>query len=244
MMRLDKYLCETGFGTRSQVKDLLKKGQVMVNGEVVKKPELKINETTDQILCQGKKASYQKNIYLMLHKPAGVVSATEDNREKTVLDLVRPEDRKNGLFPVGRLDKDTEGLLLLTDDGELAHRLLSPKRHVDKTYYAKIDGQVTEEHVKQFREGLDIGDEKKTLPAVLTILLSGPVSEIEVTIHEGRFHQIKRMFEAVGCKVTYLKRLSMGSLVLDETLPPEEYRPLTEAELKGLTKQRGTDKNE
>ena len=244
MMRLDKYLCETGFGTRSQVKDLLKKGQVMVNGEVVKKPELKINETTDQILCQGKKASYQKNIYLMLHKPAGVVSATEDNREKTVLDLVRPEDRKNDLFPVGRLDKDTEGLLLLTDDGELAHRLLSPKKHVDKTYYAKIDGQVTEEHVKQFREGLDIGDEKKTLPAVLTILLSGPVSEIEVTIHEGRFHQIKRMFEAVGCKVTYLKRLSMGSLVLDETLPPEEYRPLTEAELEGLTKQRGTDKNE
>ena len=244
MMRLDKYLCETGFGTRSQVKDLLKKGQVMVNGEVVKKPELKINETTDQILCQGKKASYQKNIYLMLHKPAGVVSATEDNREKTVLDLVRPEDRKNGLFPVGRLDKDTEGLLLLTDDGELAHRLLSPKKHVDKTYYAKIDGQVTEEHVKQFREGLDIGDEKKTLPAVLTILLSGPVSEIEVTIHEGRFHQIKRMFEVVGCKVTYLKRLSMGSLVLDETLPLGEYRPLTEAELKGLTKQRGTDKNE
>ena len=244
MMRLDKYLCETGFGTRSQVKDLLKKGQVMVNGEVVKKPELKINETTDQILCQGKKASYQKNIYLMLHKPAGVVSATEDNREKTVLDLVRPEDRKNGLFPVGRLDKDTEGLLLLTDDGELAHRLLSPKKHVDKTYYAKIDGQVTEEHVKQFREGLDIGDEKKTLPAVLTILLSGPVSEIEVTIHEGRFHQIKRMFEAVGCKVIYLKRLSMGSLVLDETLPPEEYRPLTEAELEDLTKQRGTDKNE
>ena len=244
MMRLDKYLCETGFGTRSQVKDLLKKGQFMVNGEVVKKPELKINETTDQILCQGKKAFYQKNIYLMLHKPAGVVSATEDNREKTVLDLVRPEDRKNGLFPVGRLDKDTEGLLLLTDDGELAHRLLSPKKHVDKAYYAKIDGQVTEEHVKQFREGLDIGDEKKTLPAVLTILLSGPVSEIEVTIHEGRFHQIKRMFEAVGCKVTYLKRLSMGSLVLDETLPPEEYRPLTEAELEGLTKQRGTDKNE
>ena len=244
MMRLDKYLCETGFGTRSQVKDLLKKGQVMVNGEVVKKPELKIIETTDQILCQGKKASYQKNIYLMLHKPAGVVSATEDSREKTVLDLVRPEDRKNGLFPVGRLDKDTEGLLLLTDDGELAHRLLSPKKHVDKTYYAKIDGQITEEHVKQFREGLDIGDEKKTLPAVLTILLSGPVSEIEVTIHEGRFHQIKRMFEAVGCKVTYLKRLSMGSLVLDETLQLGEYRPLTEAELEGLTKQRGTDKNE
>ena len=226
MMRLDKYLCETGFGTRSQVKDLLKKGQVMVNGEVVKKPELKINETTDQILCQGKKASYQKNIYLMLHKPAGVVSATEDNRKKTVLDLVRPEDRKNGLFPVGRLDKDTEGLLLLTDDGELAHRLLSPKKHVDKTYYAKIDGQVTEEHVKLFREGLDIGDEKKTLPAVLTILLSGQVSEIEVTIHEGRFHQIKRMFEAVGCKAvsyTHLVAVFADYLFADKE---KEYRAL------------------
>ena len=244
MMRLDKFLCETGFGTRSQVKELLKKGQVTVNGEVVKKSELKIDEANDQIICQGRAASYQKNVYLMLHKPAGVVSATEDSREKTVLDLLRPEDRKNGLFPVGRLDKDTEGLLLLTDDGELAHRLLSPKKHVDKTYYAKIDGQVTEEHIEQFREGLDIGDEKKTLPAVLTILSSGSTSEIEVTIHEGRFHQIKRMFEAVGCKVTYLKRLSMGSLVLDETLPLGEYRPLTEAELEGLMKQRGTDKNE
>ena len=243
-MRLDKFLSECGLCTRSESKVLLKKGAVTVNGEKILKGETKIDPENDEITFKGEKVGYSKFEYYMLHKPAGVVSATEDNREKTVLDLVRPEDRKNGLFPVGRLDKDTEGLLLLTDDGELAHRLLSPKKHVDKTYYAKIDGQVTEEHVKQFREGLDIGDEKKTLPAVLTILLSGPVSEIEVTIHEGRFHQIKRMFEAVGCKVTYLKRLSMGSLVLDETLPPEEYRPLTEAELEGLTKQRGTDKNE
>ena len=231
MMRLDKFLCETGFGTRSQVKELLKKGQVIVNGAVVKKPEQKINEHNDQVLCQGRVASYEKYVYYMLHKPAGVVSATEDRREKTVLDLLQPEDRRDGIFPVGRLDKDTEGFLLLTDDGDLAHRLLSPRKHVDKTYYAKIDGFVTENHIEQFREGLDIGDEKKTLPAVLEILSSGPeTSEIRITIHEGRFHQVKRMFEAVGCKVTYLKRLSMGAVSLDEALAPGKYRPLNEKE--------------
>lgn len=231
MMRLDKFLCETGFGTRSQVKELLKKGQVTVNGAVVKKPEQKIDEQKDQVICQGRAASYEKYVYYMLHKPSGVVSATEDRREKTVLDLLQPEDRKDGIFPVGRLDKDTEGFLLLTDDGDLAHRLLSPRKHVDKTYYAKIDGTVTEAHVQQFREGLDIGDEKKTLPAVLEILSSGSeTSEIRITIHEGRFHQVKRMFEAVGCKVNYLKRLSMGAVSLDETLAPGEYRPLNEKE--------------
>ena len=241
-VRLDKFLADAGAGTRSEVKKFIQKGKVQVNGVPAKKPEIKVSEEDEVVLDGNRISQAPEFVYYLLHKPAGYVSATEDKRDKTVMELVA-SDRK-GLFPVGRLDKDTEGLLLLTDDGELAHRLLSPKKHVDKTYYAKIDGQVTEEHVKQFREGLDIGDEKKTLPAVLTILLSGPVSEIEVTIHEGRFHQIKRMFEAVGCKVTYLKRLSMGSLVLDETLPPEEYRPLTEAELEGLTKQRGTDKNE
>lgn len=231
MMRLDKFLCETGFGTRSQVKELLKKGQVTVNGAVVKKPEQKIDEQKDQVICQGRAASYEKYVYYMLHKPSGVVSATEDRREKTVLDLLQPEDRKDGIFPVGRLDKDTEGFLLLTDDGDLAHRLLSPRKHVDKTYYAKIDGTVTEAHVQQFREGLDIGDEKKTLPAVLEILSSGSeTSGIRITIHEGRFHQVKRMFEAVGCKVNYLKRLSMGAVSLDETLAPGEYRPLNEKE--------------
>lgn len=241
-VRLDKFLADAGAGTRSEVKKFIQKGKVQVNGVPAKKSEIKVSEEDEVVLDGNRIFQAPEFVYYLLHKPAGYVSATEDKRDKTVMELVA-SDRK-GLFPVGRLDKDTEGLLLLTDDGELAHRLLSPKKHVDKTYYAKIDGQVTEEHVKQFREGLDIGDEKKTLPAVLTILLSGPVSEIEVTIHEGRFHQIKRMFEAVGCKVTYLKRLSMGSLVLDGTLPPEEYRPLTEAELEGLTKQRGTDKNE
>ena len=231
MMRLDKFLCETGFGTRSQVKELLKKGQVTVNGVAAKKPEQKIDEHKDQITCQGKTASYEKYVYYMLHKPAGVVSATEDKREKTVLDLLKSEDRRDGIFPVGRLDKDTEGFLLLTDDGDLAHRLLSPRKHVDKTYYAKIAGSVTEAHIERFREGLDIGDEKKTLPAMLEILASKTeTSEIRITIHEGRFHQVKRMFEAVGCKVTYLKRLSMGAVALDETLAPGDYRPLNEKE--------------
>ena len=231
MMRLDKFLCETGFGTRSQVKDLLKKGQVTVNGAVAKKPEQKIDEHKDRLICQGKEASYEKYVYYMIHKPSGMVSATEDKREKTVLDLLKSEDRRDGIFPVGRLDKDTEGFLLLTDDGDLAHRLLSPRKHVDKTYYAKIAGSVTEAHIERFREGLDIGDEKKTLPAMLEILASEPeTSEIWITIHEGRFHQVKRMFEAVGCKVTYLKRLSMGAVALDETLAPGDYRPLNEKE--------------
>ena len=209
---------------------MLKKGQVTVNGVAAKKPEQKIDEHKDQITCQGKIASYEKYVYYMLHKPAGVVSATEDKREKTVLDLLKSEDRRDGIFPVGRLDKDTEGFLLLTDDGDLAHRL-SPRKHVDKTYYAKIAGSVTEAHIERFREGLDIGDEKKTLPAMLEILASEPeTSEIRITIHEGRFHQVKRMFEAVGCKVTYLKRLSMGAVALDETLAPGDYRPLNEKE--------------
>lgn len=202
-----------------------------MNGVSAKKPEQKIDEHKDQITCQGKTASYEKYVYYMLHKPAGVVSATEDKREKTVLDLLKSEDRRDGIFPVGRLDKDTEGFLLLTDDGDLAHRLLSPRKHVDKTYYAKIAGSVTEAHIERFREGLDIGDEKKTLPAMLEILASEPeTSEIRITIHEGRFHQVKRMFEAVGCKVTYLKRLSMGAVALDGTLAPGDYRPLNEKE--------------
>lgn len=233
MMRLDRYLCETGFGTRSEVKSLLKKGLVTVNGNPVKKPEQKIDEKTDAVVCNGRNASYAKFVYIMLHKPAGVVSATEDRRERTVLELLAEGERKD-VFPAGRLDKDTEGLLLLTNDGELAHMLLSPKKHVDKTYYAKIDGEVTKEHVVRFSEGLDIGEKKPTLPAVLEILKSGDQSEIRVTLHEGKFHQVKRMFEAVGCKVTYLKRLSMGTLSLDGELKPGEYRHLTEEEVNDL----------
>ncbi len=233
MMRLDRFLCETGFGTRSQVKAFLKKGLVTVNGETAKKPEQKIKETEDAVFCNGKRAVYAVFVYLMLHKPAGVVSATEDRRERTVLDLLDTEDRRK-VFPVGRLDKDTEGLLLLTDDGELAHRLLSPKKHVDKVYFAEVEGQITEAHADRFQEGLDIGEKELTLPAELEILKSGAVSEVRVTIREGKFHQVKRMFEAVGCRVVYLKRLSMGTLTLDEKLAAGAYRNLTEEEITKL----------
>ncbi len=232
-MRLDKYLAQISIGTRSQVKQMVRKGQVCVNGTVVKKPEYKVDPDQDQVVADGVKTKYVHEEYIMLNKPSGVVSATKDPREKTVLDLIDGQKRKD-LFPAGRLDKDTEGLLLLTSDGELAHRLLSPKKHVDKTYYARIQGRVTNEDVKVFLKGLDIGDEKPALPAVLQVLIEGEISEILITIQEGRFHQVKRMFRAVDKKVVYLKRISMGSLVLDETLMPGQYRNLTEEEIQRL----------
>ncbi len=234
MMRLDKYLCDAKVGTRSQVKGILKKGNVLVNGEVIKKPEWKVEEGTDCVVCEGKKLTYQKYVYWMLYKPAGVVSATEDKREQTVIELLPQEERKKGIFPVGRLDKDTEGLLLLTNDGELGHRLLSPKKHVDKKYYAKVQGVVTQAHVEQFLEGLDIGEKKLTFPAKLEVIESKEISEVWVTLQEGKFHQVKRMFEAVGCKVLYLKRVAMGALVLDAKLKAGECRELTLAERKLL----------
>lgn len=233
LLRLDKFLADVGIGTRTQVKQMIRKGQIQVNGTVIKKPEYKIDAQKDRVAASGEELSYQKYCYFMLHKPAGCVCATEDRKEKTVLSLI-PEEYRKDLFPVGRLDKDTEGLLLLTNDGDLAHRLLAPKKHVDKTYYAKIEGQVTEQDVEAFREGIDIGDDKLTMPAVLEILHSSDLSEIQVTIQEGRFHQIKRMFEAVGKKVLYLKRLTMGPLHLDPLLGPGEIRPLTEEEVKAL----------
>ena len=236
-MRLDKYLCEAGYGTRSEVKKLLRSCIVTVNGERVTKSETKIKDG-DVVCVAGKEACFSRVEYWLLHKPAGYISATEDKKLDTVLELL-PENARSDLFPVGRLDRDTEGLLLLTNDGKLAHYLLSPKRHVDKTYYARIQGRVKSEHVQAFLEGLDIGDEKKTLPAELRILKSGPESEIEVTIREGRFHQVKRMFEVIGCEVTYLKRLSMGSLKLDETLEIGACRPLTEEELRKLKEETG-----
>ena len=221
MMRIDKYLAEMGQGTRSEIKKLIRSGRVMVDGETVKKPELKIDETTQKVSLDGKQIGYAKKEYYMLHKPAGVISATKDDRDKTVLDLIT-DKKRNDLFPVGRLDKDTEGLLLITNDGELAHRLLSPKKHVDKVYYAKVQGKVDESDVKAFADGVDIGDDTPTKSADLRILKSGEESEIE------------RMFHAVGKEVIYLKRLSMGSLVLDKTLTKGEYRSLTEEEIKKL----------
>lgn len=222
-----------GVGTRSQVKQFIKKGQIQVNGEIQKRPETKLDITKDKVSFQGEEISYQEYVYYILHKPAGYVSAVKDNLYPTVLSLI---DNPQGfqLFPVGRLDLDTEGLLLITNDGTLAHELLSPKKHVEKTYYARIDGKITEEDQRRFAAGLDIGDEKDTLPAKLEILKSGEESEITVTITEGRYHQIKRMFEAVGKKVTYLKRLQMGSLKLEETLEPGTYRALTEEEIRLL----------
>lgn len=237
--RLDKYLALANVGTRSEVKAFLKKGMVTVDGQTEKKPERRVTGE-EEILFQGKAVRYEEFCYLMLHKPAGVVTATEDKRERTVMDMIDVPGKKE-LFPVGRLDKDTEGLLLITNDGQLAHRLLSPKRHVDKRYFARVEGPMTEREIQSFAEGLNIGDEKPALPASLRVLSSGEISEVEVTIQEGRYHQIKRMFEAVGSRVCYLKRLSMGSLVLDETLKKGAFRRLTEPEIEELKKQ--TEKN-
>ena len=229
-MRLDKFLTEMGIGTRSEVKKILKTKQVTVNGTIVTKPETKIEPKTDEVCYKNERIAYCAFEYYLFHKPAGCVTATEDTQHKTVMDYLENTVRSD-LFPVGRLDIDTEGLLLITNDGALAHELLSPSRHVQKTYYALIDGKVTEEDVNLFKEGVDIGEKKPTKPGFLKILKSEPQSEIELTITEGKFHQVKRMFEAVGKKVLYLKRISMGPLTLPEDLKPGEYRELTEGEL-------------
>ena len=232
-IRLDKYLADMGCGTRSQVKRGITKGGAEVNGVKVTRPEEKIDTERDTVLFNGMTVGYAEFEYYMLNKPAGVVSATLDSRETTVLELIK-DSRRDGLFPVGRLDKDTEGLLLITNNGELAHHLLSPKRHVDKVYFVRVRGQVTKDDEERFAKGLDIGDEKKTLPADLRILNCGEISEAEIIIREGRFHQVKRMFSAVGKEVLYLKRLSMGALKLDERLAPGQYRRLTEEEVEKL----------
>ena len=232
-MRLDKFLSHMGYGTRSEVKKEITKGNVKINGLSVRKPETKIDTEKDEVMYREQPAAYEKYEYYMLNKPAGVISATTDKKEKTVLDLIGEKQRK-GLFPVGRLDKDTEGLLLITNDGELAHRLLSPKKHVDKVYYVRVQGELAEEDIRRLAEGIDIGEEKLTLPARLVIRKSGQFSEAEITIQEGKFHQVKRMFHALGKEVVYLKRLSMGTLVLDGNLKPGEYRKLTKEERDGL----------
>lgn len=301
-IRLDKFLANAGCGTRTEVKQLLKKGLVTVNGEVLLRPEIKIDDTADRVSCQGKDVSPACFYYYMLNKPAGYLSATRDDRQPVVLDLMK-EPGKEGLFPVGRLDIDTEGLLLLTNDGALAHGLLAPGRHVEKTYLALLDGPLTEEDCRKFEEGLDIGEKRMTMPARLvypaeadaaalrwekdsgkagTRLMEeqrkGSFSRIRryaekasrgngsqavdglpkgsdsqavdglskesgsfagefwarVTVCEGKYHQVKRMFEAVGRSVRYLKRVSMGSLRLDPALASGEYRRLTREEIEGL----------
>ncbi len=233
-MRLDKFLANMGFGSRKEVKKLLKTGAVQINDTVTKDAKYHVEVDKDLVTVHGDEIEYKEFIYLMMNKPQGVISATEDSKDETVVDLLELEDARYEPFPVGRLDKDTEGFVLLTNNGKLAHELLSPKKHVPKTYFARIAGVVTDEDVSKFNEGVTLDDGYVTKPGKLVILESGPVSEIELTITEGKFHQVKRMFIAVGKKVTYLKRLSIGPLHLDPTLELGEYRELTEEEVDSL----------
>lgn len=230
MLRLDKYLCEMNIGSRSQVKIYLKQGLVTVNGETAVKGELKIDEWKDRVTFQGKELQYKKYVYYMLNKPAGVVSATRDNTCGTVSELLKDTGYAE-LFPVGRLDKDTEGLLFMTNDGALAHKLLSPKKHVEKTYYVMLKKELGDAEKKALEEGVDIGEERNTLPAKVERL---DEKTIHLTITEGKFHQVKRMLQAVDNEVLYLKRISMGGVKLDETLAKGSYRELTAEEIKLL----------
>lgn len=229
-MRLDKLLADAGAGTRSQVKEYIRKGQVSVNGEICRKPEQKIREESDQVCCSGQPVRYTRYQYYLLHKPRGVITATEDPREKTVLDLLYGVNTAH-ISPVGRLDKDTEGLLLLTNDGELAHRLLSPRHHVDKCYLVRTVSPVSAQALQALEQGVDIGDEKLTMPAKARLKEDG---DLLLTIQEGRYHQVKRMLRAVGNEVIYLKRLSFGSLTLPEDLKAGEFRALTTEEQEKL----------
>ncbi len=242
-MRLDKFLGDLGTGTRKQIKEYVKNGRCKVNGVVVKKSDIHIDENTDVISFDDQVLAYSRFHYYMLNKPSGVVSSTKDGRNRTVLDILKDENVR-GLSPCGRLDIDTEGLLLMTDDGDLIHRLLSPKRHVDKTYEVHIRKELSDHDIEKLQSGVDSGDRDDdgrvdyTLPARVELkdhdTEGRPV--IHLIIHEGRFHQVKRMLEAVGNEVLFLRRLSMGSLCLDEELLPGEYRELSAQEVEELKK--------
>ena len=233
MIRLDKFLSEMSGWTRSEVKKIVRTGSVTVDGNEVKKPETKIDEKLSIVSVDGRQIKYNKYEYYMLNKPKGFVSATTDREHKTVVDIISSSEKKD-LFPVGRLDIDTEGLLLITNDGELAHRLLAPKNHVEKTYYVEVSGILDDVDVDAVEKGLDIGEEKNTIPAKMEILntdIQNNISSCYLTIHEGKFHQVKRMMKKLGKTVTYLKRVSMGSLILDSKLKNGNYRKLTEQEI-------------
>lgn len=233
MIRLDKFLSEMSGWTRSEVKKIVRTGSVTVDGNEVKKPETKIDEKLSIVRVDGRQIKYNKYEYYMLNKPKGFVSATTDREHKTVVDIISSSEKKD-LFPVGRLDIDTEGLLLITNDGELAHRLLAPKNHVEKTYYVEVSGILDDADVDAVEKGLDIGEEKNTIPAKMEILktdIQNNISSCYLTIHEGKFHQVKRMMKKLGKTVTYLKRVSMGSLILDSKLKKSNYRKLTEQEI-------------
>lgn len=231
--RLDKILSNLGYGTRKEIKQIIKKGLVKINGVSERDNSVKVSPQNSVIEVNGETIKYRKYIYLMMNKPDGVVSSTDDPINKTIIDIIDDEYKIFNPFPVGRLDKDTEGLLIISNDGELAHSLLSPKKHVDKKYYVEVDGIVTEEDIKSFKDGVHIED-YKTLPAFLEIEKSDTISKVFLTIREGKFHQVKRMFKSVGKKVVYLKRVSMGNLKLDRDLKIGEYRELTENEVEIL----------
>ncbi len=236
LLRVDKALSQLQIAARSESKKMIRDGRIFLDDRQVKSAAEKFDPQKETLYMDGRPLRYRQFQYFMLYKPVGCVTAATDAVNKTVMEYL-PEERHRNLAPVGRLDKDTEGLLLITDDGALGHHLLAPGKHVEKTYYAKIDGEATPEMAAQFAAGLDIGEKKPTAPARLHILYAGEESEVEVTITEGKYHQIKRMFRAVGTKVLYLKRLTMGSLALDESLKPGECRELTErevAQLKGV----------
>ena len=233
-MRLDKFLAEVGLGSRKEVKQLIKKGQISVNQKIEKSDKKQIDPEKDQVDYQGEILHYQEFYYYLLHKPAGVVSATEDKHDQTVMDIFSPSDYRSDLFPVGRLDKNTEGLLLITNDGKLAHDLLSPKKHVEKEYFAEVQGVMTAEDQQRFVDGFLL-DGERTLPAELLIdEVTENKSMVRIILHEGKFHQVKRMVKACGKEVTYLKRIRMGKLLLTKELVKGAYRSLTEDELKGL----------
>lgn len=238
-MRLDKFLADMQIGSRKEVKSYIKKGLVKVNQVTVKQDKFQVKPETDEIFFDGEKISYQQFFYYMLNKPAGVISATRDFQQKTVIDFLQKTDFRADLFPVGRLDKDTEGFVLLSNDGNLAHRLLAPKKHVEKEYFAKVEGIVSQADVTAFAKGLLLDKGELALPGELTILKvdeEKETSEISLIIHEGKFHQVKRMVQAVGKKVVYLRRDRIGGVRLDKALALGEYRPLTLEELAILTK--------
>ena len=238
-MRLDRFLCELNMGSRSQVRKLVRQGLVTVNGIPAASPEQKIDELSDEIRFRGEKLQYREFVYYMMNKPQGVVSASRDNAQRTVVSFLG-EDAREDIFPAGRLDKDVTGLLLLTNDGELAHRLLSPKMHVDKTYRAVLAHKLSAEDIRRLETGVDIGEERPTLPARVELLTEDDGrkedkavrdNKILLTLHEGKFHQVKRMLQAVGNEVVGLRRVAFGGLRLDPKLGPGEYRELTEEEL-------------
>ena len=233
LQRLDKIIASMGQHSRKDVKNLIKTRKISVNGTIVSSSDIKCDPESDEIIVDGIRLNYSEHIYIMLNKPAGVLSATTDAHDRTVLDLISSEYRKPDMFPVGRLDKDTEGLLLLTDDGVLAHELLSPRKHVDKTYFVRLEGCLNEDHVKAFADGITLADGYKCMGAKLEILNS---DEALITIREGKFHQIKRMFGTINMPVLYLKRLTMGALSLDESLEPGQFRMLTSNEIELLKK--------